>query len=73
MMMLNFRMGMASEVESQISKHTSLSIGGNLAVDANSGGGAATAILRHHISPASSIELMGSIGLQSLIGIQTSR
>lgn len=64
---------MASEVQSQISKRTSLAIGGNLAVDVNSGGGAATAILRHHISPVSSVEFMGSMGLQSLIGIQTSR
>ncbi|KAG8382429.1 hypothetical protein BUALT_Bualt05G0076300 [Buddleja alternifolia] len=71
--MLNVRMAMASEVQSQISKRNSLAIGGNLAVNANSGGGAATAVLRHHISPVSSVELMGSIGLQSLIGVQTSR
>lgn len=64
---------MASEVQSQISKRSSLAIGGNLAVNANAGGGAATAVLRHEISPVSSLELMGSIGLQSLIGIQTSR
>lgn len=64
---------MANEVQSEISEHTSLSIGGNLGVDANSDGGAATAILRHHISQVSSVEFMGSIGLQSLIGIQTSR
>lgn len=64
---------MATEVQSQISKRTSLHIGGNLAVNENSGGGAATAILRHHVSPVSTVELMGSIGLQSLVGIQTSR
>ncbi|KAL8520882.1 hypothetical protein ACS0TY_011439 [Phlomoides rotata] len=66
-------MGMASEVQSQISKHTSLAIGGNLGVNENSGGGAATAVLRHQISQVSSVEFMGSIGLQSLIGIQASR
>ncbi|KAL0373017.1 UNVERIFIED_CONTAM: Chaperone protein dnaJ 13 [Sesamum calycinum] len=66
-------MGMASEVQSKISKRTSLAIGGNLAVNANSGGGAATAILRHHVSQVSSVEFMGSIGLQSLLGVQTSR
>ncbi|GFQ04014.1 chaperone protein Dnaj 13 [Phtheirospermum japonicum] len=66
-------MAMASEVQSQISKRTSLAIGGNLAVNADSGGGAATAIVRHSISPVSSVELMGSIGLQSLIALQTSR
>lgn len=66
-------MAMATEVQSQISKRTSLAIGGNLAVSPEAGGGAATAILRHHASPVSSVELMGSIGLQSLIGVQTSR
>lgn len=66
-------MAMATEVQSQISKRTSLAIGGNLAVNAEAGGGAATAILRHHVSPVSSVELMGSIGLQSLVGVQTSR
>ncbi|KAH6777394.1 DNAJ heat shock N-terminal domain-containing protein [Perilla frutescens var. frutescens] len=66
-------MAMATEVQSQISKRTSLAIGGNLAVNEVSGGGAATAILRHHVSPVSSIELVGSIGLQSLVGVQTSR
>lgn len=64
---------MATEVQSQLSKRTSLAIGGNLAVSAEAGGGAATAILRHHVSPVSSVELVGSIGLQSLIGVQTSR
>ncbi|XP_051137416.1 chaperone protein dnaJ 13 isoform X2 [Andrographis paniculata] len=66
-------MAMASEVESQISKRNSLSIGGNLAVNETAGGGAAVAVLRHQISPVSSLELMGSIGLQSLLGVQTSR
>ncbi|KAL6579072.1 Chaperone protein dnaJ 13 [Orobanche minor] len=66
-------MAMASEVQSAMSKRTSLAVGGNLAVSSNSGGGAATAILRHRISPVSFVELMGSIGLQSLIGLQTSR
>ncbi|XP_042009383.1 chaperone protein dnaJ 13-like [Salvia splendens] len=66
-------MAMATEVQSQISKHTSLDIGGNLAVNERSGGGAATAVLRHQVSSVSSVELMGSMGLQSLVGIQTSR
>ncbi|KAL6544064.1 hypothetical protein OROGR_010561 [Orobanche gracilis] len=66
-------MAMASEVQSEMSKRTSLAVGGNLAVSSNSGGGAATAVLRHRISPVSFVELMGSIGLQSLIGLQTSR
>ncbi|KAL7111370.1 hypothetical protein ACP275_05G082500 [Erythranthe tilingii] len=66
-------MVMASEVQTQISKHTSLAIGGNLAVNSNAGGGATTAILRHNLSPVSSVEFMGSIGLQSLLGMQSSR
>ncbi|XP_047937924.1 chaperone protein dnaJ 13 [Salvia hispanica] len=66
-------MAMATEVQSQISKRTSLDIGGNLAVNERSGGGAATAVLRHQVSSVSSVELMGSMGLQSLVGIQTSR
>ncbi|GER49569.1 chaperone protein dnaJ [Striga asiatica] len=66
-------MAMASQVQSQISKRNSLAIGGNLAVNSDSGMGAATIVLGHQISPVSSAEFMGSIGLQSLIGLQTTR
>ncbi|GAB4858038.1 Chaperone protein dnaJ 13 [Ancistrocladus abbreviatus] len=66
-------MAMSSEVQSQISKRNAIAIGGNLAVTGNSGGGAATAVLRHQISSVSSIEFMASAGLRSLIGVQTSR
>ncbi|KAK6947582.1 DnaJ-like protein C11, C-terminal [Dillenia turbinata] len=66
-------MAMASEVQSQISKHTALSIGGNMVVSGKAGGGAATAVLRHQISPAASIEFMASAGLRAFIGLQTSR
>ncbi|KZV47103.1 chaperone protein dnaJ 13 [Dorcoceras hygrometricum] len=66
-------MAMASEVQSQISKSNSIAIGGNLAVKGYSGVGGATAVFRHQLSPVSSVELMGSLGLQSLLGIQTSR
>ncbi|XP_073047860.1 chaperone protein dnaJ 13 [Primulina eburnea] len=66
-------MAMASEVQSQISKSNSIAIGGNLAVKGYSGGGGATAVFRHQLSPVSSVELMGSLGLQSLLGIQTTR
>ncbi|KAK4483605.1 hypothetical protein RD792_010804 [Penstemon davidsonii] len=66
-------MAMSSEVQSPLSKNDYLSIGGNLAVNANSGGGGASAVFRHQISPASSVEVMGTMGLQSLIGVQTSR
>ncbi|PQQ13699.1 chaperone protein dnaJ 13 [Prunus yedoensis var. nudiflora] len=67
------RMAMTSSVQSQISKHNTLSIGGNLAVNGNSGGGAATIVFGHQLSSVSSIEFIGSAGLRSLIGVQTSR
>ncbi|KAL6004998.1 Chaperone protein dnaJ 13 [Asimina triloba] len=67
------RMAMSSEVQSQISKRNTIAIGGNLAVTGNSGGGAATALLRHQISSVASIEFMASAGLRALVGVQTSR
>jgi hypothetical protein len=42
-------MAMTSEVQSQISKRNAIAIGGNLVVNGNSGGGAATAVFRHQI------------------------
>lgn len=66
-------MAMASEVQSKISKNNAISLGGNLAVNGNSGGGAASVVLRHQISSVSSVEFMGSLGLRALIGVQTSR
>ncbi|XP_040986142.1 chaperone protein dnaJ 13 [Juglans microcarpa x Juglans regia] len=66
-------MAMASEVESQLSKRNAISIGGNLAVNGNSGGGVATGVFRHQISPVSSVQFMASAGLRSLIGVETSR
>lgn len=66
-------MAMASEVQSQISKRIAIAIGGNLAVTGNSGGGAATAELKHQISSVASIEFMASAGLRSIIGMQTTR
>ncbi|XVF10831.1 hypothetical protein REPUB_Repub07fG0217200 [Reevesia pubescens] len=66
-------MAMASEVQSQLSKRNVLAIGGNLGVKENSGGGVASAVLRHQLSSDSSIELIGSVGLRSVIGVQTTR
>lgn len=68
-----FRMAMTSEVQSQISKSNTVGIGGNLAVNGNAGGGAASAVFRHQFSSVSSVEFMASAGLRSLIGIQASR
>lgn len=64
---------MSTEVQSQLSKRNTIAIGGNLAVTGNSGGGAATAVLRHQLSSVSSIEFMATAGLRALIGVQTSR
>lgn len=72
-MHLNVRMAMTSEVQSQISKNNAIAIGGNLAVNGNSGGGAASAVFRHQISPATSVEFMAAAGLRALVGVQTSR
>ncbi|KAJ4957348.1 hypothetical protein NE237_014131 [Protea cynaroides] len=66
-------MAMSSEVQSQISKRNVIAVGGNMTVNGNSGGGAATFVLRNQISSDSSIEFMASAGLRSLIGVQTSR
>ena len=66
-------MAMTSEIQSQLSKRDAITIGGNLAVDGNEGGGAATALFRHQISEVSSIELVASAGLRALLGVQTSR
>lgn len=66
-------MSMSSDLQAQISKRNAIAIGGNLAVNGNVGGGAATAVFRHQISSVSSIEFMASAGLRALIGIQTSR
>lgn len=66
-------MAMTSEVQSQISKRNAIAIGGNLVVNGNSGGGAATAVFRHQISSVSTVEFMASAGLRALIGVETSR
>ncbi|XP_009619526.1 chaperone protein dnaJ 13 isoform X1 [Nicotiana tabacum] len=66
-------MAMASEVQSQMSKHNAVAIGGNLAVNGNAGGGAASVVFRHQMSSVSSIEFMGSMGLRALLGVQTTR
>ncbi|KAG6792156.1 hypothetical protein POTOM_001299 [Populus tomentosa] len=67
------QMAMSSEVQSQLSKRTAIAIGGNLEVNENSGGGAASTVLRHQLSPVSSIEFIASAGLRALIGVQTTR
>lgn len=66
-------MAMTSSVQSQISKRNTLSIGGNVAVNGKTGGGGATVVFAHQLSPVSSIEFVGSTGLRALLGVQTSR
>jgi len=66
-------MAMSSEVQSQLSKSNTVAIGGNLAVTGNSGTGSVSALLRHQISPVSSIEFMAAAGLKALVGVQTTR
>lgn len=66
-------MAMASEVQSQLSKRNTIAVGGNMAVTGHNGTGGASALLRHQISPVSTIEFMANIGLRSIIGVQTTR
>ncbi|XP_031248478.1 chaperone protein dnaJ 13-like [Pistacia vera] len=66
-------MAMSSEVHSQLSKSNTIAFGGNLEVNENSGGGAASLVLRHQMSSVSSIEFLASAGLRGLIGLQTTR
>ncbi|OMO52451.1 hypothetical protein COLO4_37182 [Corchorus olitorius] len=66
-------MAMVTQVQSQLSKNNALAIGGNMQVNENSGGGVASAVFRHQISSASSIEFIGSTGLRGIIGVQTTR
>lgn len=64
---------MSSEVQSQLSKNSILAFGGNLEVNDDSGGGAASVVLRHQLSSVSSLEFIASAGLRALVGIQTTR
>ncbi|KAK7406253.1 hypothetical protein VNO78_07876 [Psophocarpus tetragonolobus] len=66
-------MAMTSEIQSRLSKRNAVTIGGNLAVNGDEGGGAATAVFRHQLSEVSSLEFVASTGLQSLIGMHTTR
>ncbi|KAK7307787.1 hypothetical protein VNO77_41155 [Canavalia gladiata] len=66
-------MAMTSEIQSQLSTRNAVTIGGNLAVNGNEGGGAATALLSHQLSEVSSVDFVASAGLHALIGVQTSR
>ncbi|KAF5734896.1 DnaJ heat shock N-terminal domain-containing family protein [Tripterygium wilfordii] len=66
-------MAMASQLDSQLSKRDTVTIGGSLQVNETFGGGAATVLLRHRLSTVSSIEFMASAGLRTLIGVQTTR
>jgi DnaJ family protein C protein 11 len=67
------RMAMSSEVELPVSKQNTVVVGGNLAVNGSAGSGAASTVLRHQLSPVSSIEFMATAGLRSVIGTQMSR
>lgn len=66
-------MAMTTEYQSQISKHNTLALNGNLAVAENSGGRAGSILLKHDISSVASAEFMITFGLHSLVGMQTTR
>ncbi|XVF51735.1 hypothetical protein PTKIN_Ptkin04bG0208800 [Pterospermum kingtungense] len=66
---------MSSEVQSQLSKHNAIAIGGNLEIKEDSGGGVASTVFRRQISSVSSLEFTGSVGLHSLleVGVRMTR
>lgn len=66
-------MGMSSQVQLPVSKLNTVTVGGNLVVNGTAGTGAATVVLGHQLSSVSSIDLMATVGLRSLIGVQTFR
>ncbi|CAN0842241.1 Chaperone protein dnaJ 13 [Linum grandiflorum] len=66
-------MAMTSQVNSQLSKDTNLAMGGNLEVSNHGAGTAASTVIQHQISSAQSMQFQASVGLQSLIGVQTTR
>ncbi|CAI0503186.1 unnamed protein product [Linum tenue] len=66
-------MAMSSQVNTTLSKHTNLAMGGNLEVNNHGAGTAASTVLRHQLSSAQSIEFLAQVGLQSVIGVQTTR
>ena len=66
-------MAMRSDVQTQLSKRNTIAIAGNLEVNGNAGGGAATAVFRHQLSSVSSIEFMASAGLHALVGVHSTR
>ncbi|NP_001148855.2 Chaperone protein dnaJ 13 [Zea mays] len=66
-------MAMLSQVELPVSKQNTVVVGGNLIVNGSAGSGAATTVLRHQLSPVSSIEFMATAGLRSVIGGQMFR
>lgn len=66
-------MGMSTQVQLPVSKLNTVTVGGNLVVNGTAGTGAATVVLGHQLSSVSSIDLMATVGLRSLIGVQTFR
>ncbi|ONM05225.1 Chaperone protein dnaJ 13 [Zea mays] len=64
---------MRGQVELPVSKQNTVVVGGNLIVNGSAGSGAATTVLRHQLSPVSSIEFMATAGLRSVIGGQMFR
>ncbi|KAK9927556.1 hypothetical protein M0R45_024737 [Rubus argutus] len=65
-------MAMTSSVQSQISKRNTLSIGGNVAVNGNTGGGGDCCFCASAFSSFFH-RFVGSTGLRALLGVQTSR
>ncbi|CAM6104551.1 unnamed protein product [Calypogeia fissa] len=66
-------MAMATQVQAQVSKKNTVVLGGNMALRRGMGGGTVTMVLRRQSSPVSSIEVLGMVGIRSILSLQTSR
>ncbi|KAJ4837165.1 Chaperone protein dnaJ 13 [Turnera subulata] len=66
-------MAMTSQVTSQLSKRTTVAMGGSLEVSDNAGGASASAVVRHQVSPASYLEVVATTGLRAVIAVQATR
>ncbi|BBN15877.1 DnaJ homolog subfamily C member 11 [Marchantia polymorpha subsp. ruderalis] len=66
-------MAMATQVQAQVSKKNTVVLGGNMALRRGMGGGTVTCVLRRQTSPVSSIEVLGMVGIRSILSLQTSR
>jgi DnaJ family protein C protein 11 len=62
-----------TEFQSQLSKKSSLILGGEIAFREQMGGGTVSGLFRHQISAEADVEVLAMVGLRSILTVQTSR